>query len=41
MRCARCQHENPERATFCNECAIPLLLMASGGGHGTRPDERG
>jgi len=24
MRCPRCQHENPPRAKFCEECATPL-----------------
>jgi len=24
MRCPRCQHENPQGATFCNECGVPL-----------------
>ncbi len=24
MQCLQCQHENPEGAKFCNECATPL-----------------
>jgi class 3 adenylate cyclase len=24
MQCSQCQHENPEGAKFCNECASPL-----------------
>lgn len=31
MHCTQCQHENPEGAKFCNECATQLPLMASGG----------
>jgi Double zinc ribbon/Adenylate and Guanylate cyclase catalytic domain len=25
MKCPRCQHENPPRAKFCDECATPLV----------------
>ena len=25
MRCAQCQHDNPEGARFCNACAAPLI----------------
>jgi predicted amidophosphoribosyltransferase len=24
MQCPQCQHENPQHAKFCNECATPL-----------------
>ena len=26
MKCPRCQHENRAQATFCEECASPLVL---------------
>jgi predicted amidophosphoribosyltransferase len=33
MQCPRCQHENPPRAKFCEECATPLTrTCASCGG---------
>jgi predicted amidophosphoribosyltransferase len=24
MKCPRCQHDNPQGARFCEECATPL-----------------
>ena len=29
MKCPRCQHENPEGARFCEECAAPLARICS------------
>jgi class 3 adenylate cyclase/tetratricopeptide (TPR) repeat protein len=29
MKCARCQHENPSGAKFCEECATPLVRTCS------------
>jgi double zinc ribbon protein len=27
MNCLRCQHENPQAARFCEECATPLVRI--------------
>jgi class 3 adenylate cyclase/predicted ATPase len=37
MRCVHCQHENPEGAKFCNECAAPLPLRCPSCGTANRP----
>src|SRR5215831_12641465 len=37
MRCVQCQHENPEGAKFCNECAAPLPLRCPSCGTANRP----
>jgi class 3 adenylate cyclase/tetratricopeptide (TPR) repeat protein len=29
MKCPRCQHENPQGARFCEECATPLARICS------------
>jgi len=29
MKCPRCQHENPQGARFCEECATPLARSCS------------
>ena len=29
MRCPRCQHDNPQGARFCEECATPLARTCS------------
>ena len=29
MKCPRCQHENPQGARFCEECAAPLARTCS------------
>jgi class 3 adenylate cyclase/tetratricopeptide (TPR) repeat protein len=29
MKCPRCQHENPQEARFCEECATPLARTCS------------
>src|SRR5262245_22679146 len=29
MECPRCQHENPQGARFCEECATPLARTCS------------
>ena len=29
MKCPRCQHENPQGARFCEECATPLVRACS------------
>src|SRR5262245_25129547 len=29
MKCRRCQHENPQGARFCEECATPLARICS------------
>ena len=29
MKCPRCQHENPQGARFCEECASPLARTCS------------
>ncbi len=29
MQCPSCQHENPEQAKFCLECAAPFGLRCS------------
>jgi class 3 adenylate cyclase len=29
MKCSRCQHENPQGARFCEECATPLARTCS------------
>ena len=29
MQCPRCQHENPQGARFCEECATPLARTCS------------
>jgi class 3 adenylate cyclase len=29
MKCPRCQHENPQEARFCEECAAPLAPSCS------------
>src|SRR5436309_6863565 len=29
MQCPRCQHENPPRAKFCEECAAPLARICA------------
>jgi class 3 adenylate cyclase len=29
MRCPRCQHDNPQGARFCEECATPLARVCS------------
>jgi class 3 adenylate cyclase len=29
MKCPRCQHENPQGARFCEECATPLARTCS------------
>src|SRR6266700_1702002 len=28
MKCPRCEHENPQGARFCEECATPLSAVA-------------
>jgi len=32
MQCPRCQHENPPRAKFCEECGTPLARTCTGCG---------
>ncbi len=34
MKCPRCQHENPARARFCEECATPLVRTCENCGTG-------
>jgi class 3 adenylate cyclase/pimeloyl-ACP methyl ester carboxylesterase len=34
MKCPRCQHENPQGARFCEECATPLARACSNCGAG-------
>jgi predicted amidophosphoribosyltransferase len=29
MKCTRCQHDNPQGARFCEECASPLARTCS------------
>jgi len=33
MQCARCQHQNPPQAKFCEECATPLARTCSNCGN--------
>ncbi len=36
MKCARCQHENPGGATFCDECGARLEAACSACGEANR-----
>jgi class 3 adenylate cyclase/tetratricopeptide (TPR) repeat protein len=37
MKCPRCQHENPQGARFCEECATPLARTCSNCGTALSP----
>ena len=38
MKCPKCQHENPEDASFCNKCGQKLELHCPECGKGNPPD---
>jgi len=40
MKCPRCQHENPQGARFCEECAAPLARTCSNCGTALSPTAR-
>lgn len=40
MKCSKCQHENPEDATFCNECGKSLQVVCDGCGKDNAPGSK-
>jgi predicted amidophosphoribosyltransferase len=37
MKCPRCEHENPQGARFCEECAAPFSRACAGCGRQLSP----
>jgi predicted amidophosphoribosyltransferase len=37
MKCPRCQHDNPQGARFCEECATPLARTCANCGTALSP----
>ena len=40
MKCSKCQHENPDDAEFCNECANKLELVCPECGKANPPGSK-
>jgi len=40
MKCPKCQHENPDDARFCNECANKLELVCPECGKANPPGSK-